>query len=111
LKHPRSFSKIRGLLHISILCVYPVFGGVEEMAKKKIPAVKTYELVWASPPPGGWDGKSRFFVQNGPVSANPPGSRPLRPAKKVVDSLKMTSSKGRGGGLFHTIAGSFGTGP
>jgi hypothetical protein len=39
---------------------------VEEMAKKEIPAAKTYALGLGQPQPGGRDGKGPFFVQNGP---------------------------------------------
>jgi hypothetical protein len=39
---------------------------VVEMAKTEIPAAKTYALGLGQPPPGGWEDKGQFFVQNGP---------------------------------------------
>jgi hypothetical protein len=49
----------------SMFRALPLVGWVEEKAKTKIPAAKTYALGLGQPPPGGWDGKSPFFVQNG----------------------------------------------
>jgi hypothetical protein len=46
---------------------------VVEMAKKKIPVAKTYELAWVSPRRAGGRVKVRFSFKTAPVSANPPG--------------------------------------
>jgi hypothetical protein len=70
-----------------------LLGGVEAMAKTKIPAAKTYELAWVSPRRAGGTAKVRFSFNTDPVSANPSGDPPLRPAKKVVDSLKNDGLK------------------
>jgi hypothetical protein len=52
-----------------------VLGGawVVEMAKKNIPAVKTYKLTWVSPRRAGGTVKVRFSFKTASVSANPPG--------------------------------------
>jgi hypothetical protein len=46
---------------------------VEEMAKTKIPAAKTYELAWVSPHRADRTVKVCFSFKTAPVSANPPG--------------------------------------
>jgi hypothetical protein len=46
---------------------------VVEMARKKIPAAKTYKLAWVSPRRAGGTVKVRFSFKTDPVSANPPG--------------------------------------
>jgi hypothetical protein len=48
-------------------------GGVEEMAKKEIPAAKTYKTVWVSPRRAVGTVKVRFSFKTALVSANPPG--------------------------------------
>jgi hypothetical protein len=63
-------------------------GGVEEKAKKKIPAAKTYELARVSPRRAGGMVKVRFSFKTAPVSANPPANRPQPPQKGVPDSLR-----------------------
>jgi hypothetical protein len=61
--------------------VVPVSGAfiggawVEEKAKTKIPAAKTYELAWVNPRRAGGTVKVRFSCghQNGPRFHHPPG--------------------------------------
>jgi hypothetical protein len=43
------------------------------MSRKKIPAAKTYELVWVSPRRAGGTVKVCFSFKTAPISANPPG--------------------------------------
>jgi hypothetical protein len=50
-----------------------VLGGAKEMAKKKIPVAKTYELAWVSPRRADGTVKVSFSFKTVPVSANPPG--------------------------------------
>jgi hypothetical protein len=67
-----------------------VLGRVEEMAKKEIPAEKTYKLSWASPRRAGGTVRVRFSCghQNGPLPRL--SIRLIAPSlrKNVVDSLK-----------------------
>jgi hypothetical protein len=46
---------------------------VEEKAKTKIPAAKTYKLSWGCPRRAGGTVKVSLSFKTAPVSANPPG--------------------------------------
>jgi hypothetical protein len=61
----------------NLLCLFRarLLGGtwVKAMAKKNIPAAKTYELTRISPRRAGGTAKVRFSFKTAPVSANPLG--------------------------------------
>jgi hypothetical protein len=71
-------------------------GGVEEMARKEIPAAKTYALGLGQPPPGWRDGKGPFFVRSSkrpPFSPIPPANPPPPPPEKGADRLETNGLK------------------
>jgi hypothetical protein len=90
--------------HNKRLCLFRA--QVEKMAKKEIPAAKTYKLSWGCPRWTGGMVKVSFSFKTAPVSANSPGCPTPATAHPALPTA-ITTMEGRRGGLSLTAARTF----